>query len=113
MEKPFLTVVETQAYLADAKKILTKDERAAVVDTIAADPTSGDLIVGSGGVRKLRVGVASKGKRGGARVIYYFHSLGHPAILLMIYPKSARTDLSPDQLAALAAFTKAMKQIWR
>jgi putative transcriptional regulator len=48
------TVVETPPYLADAERLLTADERAAVVDTIAADPVCGVVIPGSGGIRKLR-----------------------------------------------------------
>ena len=113
MEKPLLAVIETKAYLADARRIMDDDERAAVIDLIAANPTCGDLIVGSGGVRKVRIGAGGKGKRGGARVIYYFHNMNYPALLLAVYPKSERTDLSTDQLAVLANFVKAMKGIWR
>jgi hypothetical protein len=55
MDRPLLTVVETPAYLMKAAKLLISDEeRAAIVSLIAADPTVGDLIKGTGGLRKSR-----------------------------------------------------------
>lgn len=44
----------------------------ALVDYLAYNPTAGDLIQGTGGVRKLRWALQNRGKRGGARVLYYF-----------------------------------------
>ena len=49
---------------------------------------------GTGGVRKLRWALPGKGKRGGARVIYYYHDQHMPILLITIYPKSAKSDLS-------------------
>jgi hypothetical protein len=65
-----LCVVETSVYLADAQKSLTEQERNAVIDTLAANPLSGVLIKGAGGLRKMRMGMEGRGKRGGGRVIY-------------------------------------------
>ena len=56
----------------------------------------GDLIRATGGLRKLRWGLGSRGKRGGARVIYYFHSELMPLYLLAVYSKGERDDLSAD-----------------
>ena len=112
METPRLTIVETASYLADAKKLMTDEERAGVVDMIASDPACGDLIVGGGGVRKVRYAIGSKGKSGGVRVIYYYHSGDYPAFLLMVYPKNVRTDLSADQTYAVAAFAKRMTKTY-
>jgi hypothetical protein len=56
---------------------------------------AGVLIPGAGGVRKLRWGLEGRGKRGGARVIYFFHSAELPLFALTAYAKSARADLSP------------------
>lgn len=72
MARALITVVETGPYLADAERLLTADERAQVVNMIAAEPECGDIIRGGGGVRKVRVGLEGRGKRGGARVIYFF-----------------------------------------
>jgi hypothetical protein len=66
------TVVETPAYLVDAERLFSSEERSAIIDRIAADPTCGVVIPGSGGVRKVRFGFGARGKSGGARIIYFF-----------------------------------------
>jgi hypothetical protein len=71
------TVVETPSYLADAERLFSMDERAAVVDRLAADPRYGVVIPGAGGIRKVRFGFGARGKSGGARIIYLFS--GEPA----------------------------------
>ena len=63
------TVVETPSYLADAERLFSMDERAAVVDRLAADPRCGVVIPGAGGIRKVRFGFGARGKSGGARII--------------------------------------------
>jgi hypothetical protein len=64
------TVVETPSYLADADRLFSQTERAAVVDRLASDPTCGVIIPGGGGIRKVRFGFGARGKRSGARIIY-------------------------------------------
>ena len=67
------TIIETAAYLSAASDAgMTDDERNAVVDVLAANPTAGDIMPGCGGARKLRVARPGKGKSGGYRVITYF-----------------------------------------
>jgi hypothetical protein len=65
-----VTVVETPSYLAKAERIMSAAEMAAVVTAVVANPLAGDLIKGSGGLRKIRIGLDGRGKRGGGRVIY-------------------------------------------
>ncbi|HZQ12312.1 MAG TPA: addiction module toxin RelE [Pseudolabrys sp.] len=69
-----VSVVEFSGYRRRAEELLAPDEQDAVVDLIAHDPTCGDVIQGTGGLRKVRIGIGSSGKRGGARVIYYFYN---------------------------------------
>lgn len=71
-----ITVVETQAYLSAASEMMSDAERAAIVDRVAADPAAGDLMPGTGGLRKLRAPLLGRGKRGGARLITFFHDEG-------------------------------------
>lgn len=80
---------------------MSEDERSAVVDLLAASPLVGDLIPETGGLRKLRVPLAGRGKRGGARVIYYVCGEALPVYLLLAYAKKERDDLSSDQKAVL------------
>lgn len=104
------TVVETPVYLADAKSAgLTETERAEIVELLSKNPTAGDLIVGTGGARKLRVGGRGKGKSGGYRVITYFGGTDVPVFLLAVFSKGDRVNLSKaecnelkDELAELA-----------
>jgi hypothetical protein len=59
---------------------------------------SGVLIKGSGGLRKLRVALQGRGKRGGGRVIYWYHSGKFPVVLLWAFAKNEASDLTPAQL---------------
>lgn len=70
------TVVETPLYLAEAERLFSALERAAIVDRLAADPACGVLIPGGGGIRKVRFGFGGRGKSGGARIIYLFGGQG-------------------------------------
>ena len=101
MTKPLHGVAETQMYLSHAEKLMSEDEREAVVDLLAASPEVGDLIPGAGGLRKVRVPLAGRGKRGGARVIYYVYDRTLPIYLLLAYAKNERDDLSGEQKAVL------------
>jgi hypothetical protein len=65
-----VTVVEAPEFVSATQRLMTEAERVALVDYLAHHPAAGDLIPGTGGVRKLRWTVEGRGKRGGARVIY-------------------------------------------
>jgi hypothetical protein len=100
---PPVTVVETPAYLSRAERLMDEAQRALVVDLVAAAPEAGAVIGGTGGLRKLRAPLAGRGKRGGARVIYWFHSGHYPAVLLWVFAKNEAADLNGDQRKRLAA----------
>lgn len=103
-----LTVAETPAYIAQAAKLLTAAERQDVVLLVASDPTAGVLIPGTGGLRKVRVGIGTRGKRGGGRVIYWYHSDRFPAVLLWVLDKAAASDLTAEQTRKLKALTRGL-----
>ena len=89
-----VTVVETPLFLRKAAKILDEEARIALVQAVAEEPEAGEIIPETGGVRKLRWALPGKGKSGGARIIYYFHSDRMPAVLLSIYAKNAKVNLN-------------------
>jgi hypothetical protein len=89
-----ISVVETPEFLTATRRIMDDDERGLLVDYLARNPLAGDLIPGTGGVRKLRWGLEGRGKRGGARVVYYYHSDTMPIFALTAYAKNNRADLS-------------------
>ncbi len=78
MARAWITVFETAAYLARSGRLLSSAEQEAVVQMLARDPTCGEIMEGTGGVRKVRFAVDGRGKRGGVRVVYYFHSEALP-----------------------------------
>jgi hypothetical protein len=96
-----MTVVETERFLKDVRPLLSDAERAELVAFIAANPEAGEVIPETGGVRKVRWALAGKGKRGGARVIYYHHSERLPLFLLAAYAKNEKANLSRAERNAM------------
>jgi hypothetical protein len=88
------TVVETQVYLRAAAAIFDADERDAIVAMVSSDPGCGDLMPGTGGFRKVRVGRAGMGKRGGARVVYIVRRDDMPIFLMTAYAKNDKGNLT-------------------
>lgn len=89
-----VSVVETPEFLSATRKLMSDDERALLVDYLAHNPTAGDLVQGTGGIRKVRWALDGRGKRGGARVIYFYHDADMPLFALTAYAKNDRADLS-------------------
>jgi hypothetical protein len=89
-----ITIVDLPSYQNDADRIFTDEEREELADFIAANPHFGKVIPATGGVRKIRWKALGHGKRGGARVIYYFRDLNMPVFLLAVYAKGEKIDLS-------------------
>ena len=89
-----VAVVELAEFVAATRKMLDDEEREELIDFLARNPLAGDVIAGSGGVRKLRWALPGRGKSGGARVIYYYHDDRIPLFLLDAYAKNEQTNLS-------------------
>jgi hypothetical protein len=104
-----ITVAETPEYGRRAGRLFSAAERAEIVEYLAASPRAGDVMQGTGGVRKLRWARGGRGKSGGARVIYYFHSEAMPLYLLTVFGKNEKANLSKaerNDLAKLAGMLK-------
>jgi hypothetical protein len=95
-------IVETTAYIARSEAIFSAVEREEVLLAVASQPEAGVVIQGTGGIRKRRFGVAGRGKSGGVRVIYYFHSDRMPIYLLTLFAKNERSDLTDRERQQLA-----------
>ena len=76
---------------------MTEAERAEVVDIVSSNPEVGVVIPGLRGLRKMRIGLQGRGKRGGGRLIYWFNAANYPAVLLVVYGKNEKDDLSGDE----------------
>jgi hypothetical protein len=107
-----VAVVETPGFLAATRCLLDDAERAALVDYLAYNPLAGDLIPTTGGVRKLRWRLEGRGKRGGARVIYYYHDAAMPLFLLTAYAKNVRDDLSHTERNTFRQLTKLLAETY-
>ena len=103
------TVAETPTFTRQANKLFTKDEIRELIDLLATDPLAGDVMPGTGGVRKLRFRTAGSGKRGGSRVVYYFLDEKTPVYALLAYAKSARTDLTIEERRSVVTLVTAIK----
>ena len=88
-------------FLAATRKLMKDEERAELVSYLAYHPVAGVMIPGTGGVRKLRWGLEDRGKRGGARVIYFFHDEDMPLYLMTAYAKNERQNLSQAEIKTL------------
>ncbi len=91
------TIIETNIFSAKAAKIWTRSEYEDFIVYIASSPNSGDLVPGSGGVRKIRWSTQGTGKRGGVRIIY-FNSANQQTWLLTMYAKNERENIPSHEL---------------
>ena len=90
-------LVETRAFTARMREALSEEDYRLLQLALAANPQAGVVIAGTGGLRKLRWGMPGRGKRGGIRVIYFWHSASERILLLFLYRKNERSDLTPAQ----------------
>src|SRR6266850_4917073 len=107
-EKP-VTVTETPLFIRQAAEILDDAEHDAFVNFIAFHPEAGDVIPDTGGVRKIRWSRAGIGKRGGTRVIYFYHDADHPLYLLMAYAKARQENLTPEEKRSVSKLAAVLK----
>lgn len=92
-----ITIIETQQFTGKAAKVMSTAEKDELFDFIARNPEAGDIISGTGGVRKLRFAIQGKGKRGGVRVIYYYYNDRNPVLLFTVFGKNEKSDLTEKE----------------
>ena len=92
------TVIETPTFQKQLAKVWTEAERLEFIAWIAAHPTAGDVIPGADGARKVRWAVQGKGKRGGARVVYFNLSDDELVLLVAVYAKADKTNILPNEI---------------
>jgi hypothetical protein len=105
------TVVETTAYLKKAERIFSEDEIAEIALLLATDPECGDVIVGTGGVRKVKIARGSRGKSAGARIVYYFHGDERlPILVFTVFTKTEKDNLGNEEKKDLSKMVDAIKE---
>ncbi len=102
-----MKIVRTKRYLKDLKRLGATDGEADAIDQlIASNPTTGKVVRGLGGIRKIRFGLRNRGKSGGGRAIYFLMLSEDAALMLTAYAKNERADLSSEERRALLALIK-------
>ena len=99
------TIVELPEFLRKSEKLLSELEKLSVINYLASHPASGDIMQGTGGIRKLRWSAHGKGKSGGVRIIYYFHNESMPLFLLTLFGKGEKSNLTKSERNELSKFT--------
>ena len=96
-----MVVIETSVFTRQVRRLLSEAGYHRLQVELALRPDLGDLIPGGGGLRKVRWARRGQGKRGGVRVIYYWAVAREQLLLLFVYGKNVRDDLTPAQLRTL------------
>lgn len=96
-----MELIETSVFSRQVREQWDEEEYRAFQLHLVLHPDAGPVIPGSGGLRKVRWRVSGRGKRGGARVIYYWKSAAGKIYLVFLYPKNVRSDLLARELRAL------------
>jgi len=89
--------IETSVFARRVMKILSDEEYRELQSQLIENPKAGSIIQGSGGLRKIRWRSSGRGKRGGSRTIYYWAVAKQQIIMLMIFAKNEKDDLSTEQ----------------
>jgi hypothetical protein len=96
-----LTFVEHENFTREMQGVLCEDDVLELMIRLLERPEAGDVIPGGGGLRKIRVAASGRGKRGGARVIYYWFFDDQIIEFLSVYPKNRKSNLTADDLKKL------------
>ena len=98
-----MLIVETPVFTKRILETLTDEEYRQLQHFLVQYPDAGDIIPGGHGLRKLRWTISGKGKRGGTRVIYYWLRPRGTILMLFVFKKNERSDLTKDQIKTLKA----------
>jgi len=105
-----MKIIETPIFSKRVREILDDEEYRALQNALVLNPESGKIMQGSGGIRKLRWSGSGRGKRGGSRVIYYWFKEQDNVLMLLIYTKKEKDDLTKAQLRVLQSIVESELQ---
>jgi hypothetical protein len=108
-ESCWITIVETKSFSARAEKCMSHREVFEAIEMIAKNPRIGNIIEGTGGLRKVRFGTGGKGKRGGVRISYYYFNNATPVFLLTVFSKNEKDNLTRKERNQLAKSVQLIK----
>ncbi|MCC8369543.1 MAG: type II toxin-antitoxin system RelE/ParE family toxin [Rickettsia endosymbiont of Oxypoda opaca] len=114
MDRKLIAVVELPEFQKFAKHYLSEKECIEIVNYIAANPELGDIIKGTGGIRKLRYALNSnnKGKSGGIRLIYFYYNENIPVFLITAFIKSEMDNISQASCNELKKLSESLVKLY-
>jgi hypothetical protein len=101
--------IETLVFTSDVQALMSDDDYRLLQQSLAVRPDAGELFPGTGGLRKFRWRLPGRGKRSGARVVYYWRVREMQIVMLAIYAKNERVDLSHDDRRLLRRVVESWK----
>ena len=108
-----LTIAELPEFIRNAEKLVSDLERQDIIRYLAQHPKAGDLMEGTGGIRKLRWRRGNQGKSSGVRVIYYFHNECMQLYLLTLFAKGSQENLTKAQRNEMSKLTGLLIKTWQ
>ena len=102
-------IVRLPTFERTSRGVLGDEDQTELDSVLASDPVAGAVIRGTGGVRKLRIALTGRGKRGGARVIYYYSGARERVYLIAVYPKSVKIGLSGAEKIEMRRLTATLE----
>jgi mRNA-degrading endonuclease RelE of RelBE toxin-antitoxin system len=106
-----IVVAELPEYIRRSEVLLSDRERQEVVDYLSSYPKAGDIMQGTGGIRKLRWARGGRGKSGGVRIIYYYHDDRIPLYILTVFGKNEKANLSKAERNELAKLVGVLAKV--
>ncbi|MBR5099015.1 MAG: type II toxin-antitoxin system RelE/ParE family toxin [Spirochaetales bacterium] len=102
-----LEFIETSIFTRQISSLVSDNSYSELQEELIRNPKKGDLIVGGGGIRKIRWGYDNhRGKSSGIRVIYYYKEMTNQFLMLFAYPKNVADDLTDKQVSVLKEIAK-------
>ncbi|MDP6630292.1 MAG: type II toxin-antitoxin system RelE/ParE family toxin [Kiritimatiellia bacterium] len=105
-----MTFTEHPVFTKRISELLSDEEYREFQTDLAANPQTGDVIPGLGGLRKIRLALPGRGKRGGARVLYLLFLNAETVFLLYVFTKGEFGDLPPDKKRVIKALVEEIKK---
>ena len=108
-ESKSLEFIYTPLFERMCRELLDDDAMRQVESRLLTEPRAGVLVGATGGVRKLRVALPGRGRRGGARLAYLYLELRGKIYFLLVYAKNERVDLTPADKKVLRELVKQLE----
>ena len=97
-----MTIIETHTFRRRIDALMPSEDYRLLQLKLLSEPDAGSVVPSSGGVRKIRWSISGRGKRGGLRVMYCHNATRGVILMLFVFAKNERSDLTKEQLAQLS-----------